>query len=582
MGRKPTGKIMEDTVWIKQKNGTYYCYKRKRIWKDGKTVCLGKELLGKADEIGGELRPTRKKKPSAKAGDDSAANGLKASRKHTGMMDIIDLVGRKSGVDEDLRAATDEPTADKILSLARYIVGTGGDSFPGIEEWMVTHPLPYTHPITEDVCRPLPDLAGLDETMRQKYFRNRFLREKDLALVIAYDATTQDSATVDPESRDGENKSHSGKPSVKILVLYSLATRQPLACFKMPGNIPDIVSVTQAIDEARALGVTGDILLVTDNGFSSEENLSALLKSGHHFLTKVKKGWKWVKDEIEGVEDRLGQASNVVTAYPLVKGVTVAVTREFSYKRTYGSKAKGLKQGDRDTFKRRACLHIYYDSSRKEKEDRELMVNLLDIKDAIENGKELTAEASGTAGKYLSVKGRGGKKKVTLLNGKIDAACKRNGVFVLASDRHRDKGEALDVYRKREWIEDYFERFKQFAGGSTSRTGSPENLQGRMFVQFVAMGYIECFQEEIRKMKGTLGNASGDPARDTEENMKKERDLKHWLEKRSAHRVLTWFDAYETTEVSIDVKKHRWNTATTERDRLFLKMIGMNSDEENK
>ena len=574
MARPVTGKIMEDKIWVRKKNGTYYCYQRRRVWKDGKAVLLGKTLLGKADKIGGELRQTRPKRPAGSRGENEDAPP-KASRKHTGMMEIIDFIGRESGVDEDLYASVDAPIAQKLLSLARYVVGTGGDTYPGIEEWMFTHPLPYTHPITEDVYRPLLDIAGIDESMRQNYFRNRFAREGGLALSVAYDATTQNSVTVNPESRDGENKCKNGKPSVKVLVLYSLESRQPLAYFKQPGNIPDIISINTALSQAKALGAKGDILIVTDNGFASEENLAATMRSGHHFLTRLKNGWKWVRDEIDKHGDELRNASNCIMSFPTVKGITVALTREFRYKRAYGSKAKGLEAGDTDKFKRRIYMHIYYDAARKEKEDREFMENLAEIKKAIEDGQELTEEAGKTVDAYLSVKERKGKKTVAFLNGKIDEACRCNGVFVLASDKRKDKEEALRIYRKREWIEDYFERFKQYADGSTSRTGSPENLQGRMFVQFLAMGYIEFIQEKIRKLKETLGVANGDPSHDTEESLKKERGLRHWLEKRSAHRVLTWFDAYETVEVSIDVTKRRWSTATIERDRLFLKLLGM-------
>ena len=574
MARPVTGKIMEDKVWVRQKNGTYYCYLRKRIWKDGKTVGLGKTLLGKSDEKDGELRPTREKRQPQ---NKSAGGGglLKASRKHTGMMDIIDFIGRDSGVDEDLKAASDGATAQKLLSLARYIVGTAGDSFPGIEEWMLTHPLPYAHPITEDVYRKLLDETGRDEAMRQNYFRNRFAREDKMALVIAYDGSTQNAMTANPEARPCENKEHNGKRAVKILVLYSLETRQPLAYFKQPGNVPDIISVSCAIEEAKAIGVSGDILLVTDNGFSSEENLASIVRSGNHFLTKVKRNWKWVREQVDSHLEELGEASSVMPSDTLVKGISVPLTKEFRYKRAYGSTAKDLKAGETDKFRKRVYLYIYYDSARKEKDDRDFMEELLEIKNSIEKGLDLAADAEAKAGKYLSVKEGEGGRTATLLNGRINAACKYNGVFVLVSDRKRTADEALQIYRKREWIEDYFERFKQYADGSTSRTGDPGNLQGRMFVQFVAMGYIEHMHEKIRRIKAALGNASGDPVHDTDENLGKERKLKNWLEKRSMHRILTWFDAYETVEVSSDITSRRWSTATIERDRLLLEKLGM-------
>jgi hypothetical protein len=45
MARPVTGKIMEDRLWVKQKNGTWYCYERKRVWEDGKAKNISKTLL---------------------------------------------------------------------------------------------------------------------------------------------------------------------------------------------------------------------------------------------------------------------------------------------------------------------------------------------------------------------------------------------------------------------------------------------------------------------------------------------------------------------------------------------------------
>ena len=165
--------------------------------------------------------------------------------------------------------------------------------------------------------------------------------------------------------------------------------------------------------------------------------------------------------------------------------------------------------------------------------------------------------------------------KSNLSDSEIEKACKHNGMFALVSDYYKEADTALAFYRKREWIEDYFERFQQKADGNTSRTGNPENLNGRLFVQFIAMCYIEELHERIREMKSKLGISNGDSAHDTKDNLDKEKALKNWLKKRSMYRILKWFDAYETVEVSSEIQKRRWNSESIERDRLFLKLLGM-------
>ena len=47
-------------------------------------------------------------------------------------MDIIDYIGVASGIDDAVSGNTDKGTAQKIISLARYLLATNGQSLPGI------------------------------------------------------------------------------------------------------------------------------------------------------------------------------------------------------------------------------------------------------------------------------------------------------------------------------------------------------------------------------------------------------------------------------------------------------------------
>lgn len=45
--------------------------------------------------------------------------------------------------------------------------------------------------------------------------------------------------------------------------------------------------------------------------------------------------------------------------------------------------------------------------------------------------------------------------------GEVEHAKKYNGVFLLVSNKEKETFEALRKFRKREWIEDFFEEYKQ-------------------------------------------------------------------------------------------------------------------------
>jgi hypothetical protein len=59
------------------------------------------------------------------------------------MMEIIDHIGSSSGIDDGIYCSTDIGTAQKLVSIARYLLATNGQSLPGILTWQFNHPLPY-------------------------------------------------------------------------------------------------------------------------------------------------------------------------------------------------------------------------------------------------------------------------------------------------------------------------------------------------------------------------------------------------------------------------------------------------------
>ncbi len=78
--------------------------------------------------------PTRPKK-GKKPVPDAKTEIVFVKRSHVGMMDIIDHIGTVSGIDSVIYSSTDAGTAQKIISLARYLLVTNGKSLPGIQTW---------------------------------------------------------------------------------------------------------------------------------------------------------------------------------------------------------------------------------------------------------------------------------------------------------------------------------------------------------------------------------------------------------------------------------------------------------------
>lgn len=300
MPAKASGEVKTRTVHQTQKNGDIYVIERQTQYDPVKkyNVVLSSRIVGKIPKGEKKVVSTRPKRPKGEKVSNSSGSvsAVFASRKKVGMMDIVDHIGKSSGIDEAVYSSTDLGTAQKILSLARYLLATNGQSLPGITAWQYTHPLPYEEGLSEDIYHDLFERVGRDESLMQSFFASRLASMDDTAL-LAYDSTTVSTYSNQiSEARYGFNKAHDGLETIKLLSLYSVESRQPVAFTKQPGNQPDVITIENALKQLQALGIN-KAEIVTDNGYYSEKNLAELLHAHFDFITLIKVSIKWVRKE---------------------------------------------------------------------------------------------------------------------------------------------------------------------------------------------------------------------------------------------------------------------------------------------
>jgi transposase len=485
----------------------------------------------------------------------------------------LDWVGKKSGIDQDLLNSTDRATAEKVLSIARYWTANPGKTMPYIEEWQITHEIPYADGLSQDSCYLLMKTIGADAQLRQKFFKARADRAPSKASV-AFDSTTVSSYSENQiEARYGYNKSDDGLKTIKLLTQYCLDTCQPVAYAKQPGNIPDVISVINAGEQLSALGMEKP-LLVMDAGFYSEESISALVRSHLKFLIAGKIGVNWIKSVFEANLDSMRQLSNGCPFDSSIYGRTVMTTHDFQWvmKRSRGDKTKG----DAVTEERRIYLHLFLNKAKAEYELADLSSEIRTVRERRISGVEhLSSDEKRTAEKYLVTRNTRGGLSVSFNEDAFKEAVRFAGCFVLVSNSPMETFDALQTYRRREKIEEYFRAEKQYVDGNRPRMWYPESLSGRFFCQFVALCYHEHLHKAIENIKKTLAIKNGDPAHDKTQNLKEEKSLLDWLNDISIDRLFAWFDCIEETKVNTNMGKRRWRTETVSRDRLFLKKLGV-------
>lgn len=577
MARPIKGDIRVETTKVRKSDKLTYVYERtvKYNPKLRRNEILSSKLIGKiTPESNGEVIPTKfRAKPKTKESQE-------ISRHHMGMMSLLEWVGTATGIDDDLKQVMPEdvygPLADRISTIARFWIATGGDSLPDMYAWQVKHGIAPEKMISEDIYHDVFEALGTNESLIQNYFRLRASR-LDSRDSIAYDSTTistySDSLS---QARYGYNKEHDGLPTIKVLTLYSLNTEQPFAYWSQPGNIPDSICVENALKQLDFLDIDKP-MVVTDNGFCTQDNIVSYIQDHTRFASRITRNdGKWVSDTIDKHLPDLDDINNVIDFDEDIAGVCTTVRPTLSYTAKYTSAHH--EKGEHVSLTPRLYLGIFRSRSRRFEAERILTKELYELKRMIEEGKEdqLSEAAMNKAIKYLNwSSSRSGKIKVSFNKEAVDEAKKYMGIFSMCSNRVNSASELLKLGRKREHIEDMFELLKQKTDGNKPRVHDSDRLRGRQFVQFIALSYYDYLYKKIKDLKSELGVPNGDARHDLKQNLKEESSLLKWLRNTSLNEILQWFDAIDL--IKLVGRKHqnlRLITETTKRDRMFLKKIG--------
>jgi len=566
MAKEESGKTHTGERRERRPNGDIYVYERVTAYdkKTKKTYTVSQKLKGKIKGGTEDIVPTRPKK---RKGEGSFVS---ASRQHTGLTDILEWVGSSSSIDADVLSSFAEGDAAKILSIVRYWIGTSGNTLPRLESWQVMHPLPYQETISEDVYGNLFKEIGRNEHGIQSFFSTR-ARRLDKSPVLAFDSTTISTYSENQsEARRGFNKDGDGLNTIKLLTLYSVKGREPLAFAKQPGNVPDVISIENTLAQLKCLDMEKP-LIVTDNGYYSQKNMTEFARRNVKFLTLVDTNILWVREAINKLRETIAGMASTCPFDPSVCGATLTRKHEFTWERRRSRNGKS--SGETETFSRRLYVHVFYSPDNEAKKELSFRKGLLELKTQVEDGTvEFTQAAQKRIKKYLvtSTKGRGGQLQVGFNDDAIAEAKKYFGYFALVTNQTMETFTALENYRLREKVEELFAVEKGKLDGARPRTWYPDNLRGRQFVQFVALCYHCFLAKKIKEVRATLGN---DEPGKTKARIKLERKLDKWLEQRSLAQILDWFDCIETTNVRTAMSTLRWSTESVARDRLFLECL---------
>lgn len=582
MPRKASGAVKVGIIRETQPNGDIYVYERKTKYDPIKhyNVTISKTLTGKILKGTDKIIETRPKKRTVTmeiTGDASSVPVL-ASKRHIGMLDIISHVSEKSGITSEItKAAGDRGTALKMQTLTWYAFACDGETWPGIYNWTVKYSglLPYRDSaISEDMYHDLFVYLGKNESIKQSIFKHR------VDMMGGGELLALDSTTVATESenlvsgRKAPHKDKLIKNVYKIVEIYSITSRQPIAYARIPGNIADGATVENAMKQLGALDIP-KVEIVADSGYSAETNMISMIKNGFPFIMHVASDTKWIQPLIEEHRQSLAYGGEIIHCDPKFSGTTVMVMHDFKYERQRASKKSGLSRGETETLSRRVYVHIYFSSAKKADEDIKFRKQFDAVRTDLLSGAYLDDDDRTFANKYMIIHEWGDRILDVQVNAEAyEKRCRYHGFLVLVAQKEKDTNKALEKYRAREYVEEDFKNSKSHTGGNHPRKWDDDTLDGQILIQFLAQSMHESFESMVRNQKETLATVNGEAEHDSLEHLKEEKRLKNWLRKTSLHNILMWFDAIESTRVNGNKTVH-WRTKETKRDKLFLEKLGV-------
>jgi len=474
-------------VYVKNKrNGTTYVYESINYWdKEKKQSRSKRTCIGKLDENGNLLQSKRlNESPSVLPLKRGPVPVARVKHSFYGATYLFDSLGDKLEITKDLKTCFPD-SYEQLLSIAYYLILEDKNPLSRFPKWERTHHHPFGKNIPSQRSSEL--FSSITEESKEKFFRLQGKRRTQNEY-WAYDTTSISSYSESlKQVKYGKNKDHDPLAQINLALLFGETSNLPFYYRKLPGNIPDVMTLKNLIADMDFLDF-GKVKLVMDRGFYSESNVNALYQNHLKFLLATKVSLKFVRRELDQVRETIRTRANYNSMYQLHTHSTM-ITWDYTQERPY--------KGDVIKDKRRMYLHIYYNGEKALEHENKFNALLDRFEDELISGKR-KPEHEKQYKKYFDISAtpiRG--TKVTAKQEAIDKAEKDYGFFALISNEINDPIEALEIYRNKDLVEKAFGNLKERLNMRRTVVSSESTLEGKLFVQFIALIYLSYLKKKM-------------------------------------------------------------------------------------
>ena len=478
---------------LDKRSGITYVYESASYWdREKKQPRSKRTLIGRLNPTTGEIVPTdgRGKHRAQKEDDPAVRKGpvpvARTNRLFFGATYLLDQIGEVTGLTADLKTCFPN-TYKQILSIAYYLVLEDQNPLFRFKKWAAIH----RHPFGKDIPsqRSTELFQSVTEEAKMHFFRLQGKRRAEKEY-WAYDSTSISSRSETlRQVKYGKNKDDDHLPQINLALVFGEESKLPFYYRKLAGNVPDVKTIQELLRELDVLGYE-KIKLVMDRGYYSAENINALFKKHLKFLCGTSSALSFAKDfirEIGSRKDHYEYYNSNLELYVFTKTIAWDYEQERPYK------------GDVVKEERRMYLHLYFNPDKFSDDGKAFNRRLDTLKNELLSGHRVP-EHEKDYRKYFEIKETPKKGiSLTVKQDAVDAAHERYGFFVLISNEVKDPVTALSLYRMRDVVEKAFWNVKERLNLRRTMTSSESSLEGKLFVEFVALIYLSYIQKKMEE-----------------------------------------------------------------------------------
>jgi len=458
---------------INKNTGVTYVYESVSYWdKKLKQPRNNRVCIGKLDQVSGEFIPSKRLKPEQVIARDPVVT---ASASIVGPLLILDNITAQLGLGKLLKSCFPNDY-QQIQMMAYYLVAHGGP-LSHCEAWCKSHAPHLAESLTSQRITELLCSITMD---KKQTFCSKWMDQILEDDYICYDITSVSSySELNEYIKYGHNRDKEKLPQLNLAMLFGQKGRLPVYFHQLPGNITDVTTLTNLLKTFKFMEVK-TLNYVMDKGFYSKKNVDCLVEMRQKFTVSVPMSNKWVQLAI----DDIYQDIHSPQGYQRIDNETLYVNSRL------------YPWGEQN---RRCYLHLYYNAYARAVAVDKFSEEIIGYKAELESGN-LVIEHSDAYSEFFIVKTtpkRG--MQVSYNNDAVSQYIKRYAGFqAILSNAIKDPVETLQIYRDKDVVEKCFDDLKTQLDMKRLRMHSSEAVNGRLFVQFIALIYISALRKEMR------------------------------------------------------------------------------------